>query len=227
LFLRYKNLLKKVSRKMSEIVLTTIELLAMRFPRRKSNSQLPVNNIKGEEWKQLIDYVHVSNLGRVKKSFQDKRGKEIEHLYRTQIYNGHLYVQYQESIDRKFRKVGRIILMAFKPLENYNGQYILFKDCNPLNCALDNLQWASLQEIHQHLKNNGLGHGKPKKTYLILCIRRNGKPGWRRVNISPKTVNQIRKLYNAGISQTKIAEITGTKQNAVKNIVNGIFRKDG
>ena|ERR1700722_13631090 len=132
-------------------ILTSLELLSMRYPARKRNILTPVINLSDEEWRQVIDYVSVSNLGRVKKLYQAKQGQTIERLYKLQVYNGHLYTQFAESINRKYRKVARIVLMAFKPQDDYKGKYALFVDCNPLNCHIDNLRWASLEEIHVYL----------------------------------------------------------------------------
>jgi hypothetical protein len=207
-----------------EITLTSVELLAIRYPARKKTHSLAVNIIDGEIWQPVTDKLYVSDIGRVKKIYQNKKGQEIAHLYRTHIYNGHLYVQ---SIDIKSRKLSRIVLTAFKPLDDYTDLYALHEDCNPLNCQLSNLRWATLKEIHQHLRENKLGHFKPVKTYLIPCIRSNGKEGYRRVKISPNKVAQIRKLNESGISQSKIAEISGIRQSQVKNIVNGNIRRDG
>lgn len=209
-----------------KIELTPLEMIALRFPKNIKRSNQIAKDKKGEIWKPVMENVLVSNYGRMKKVVISKLGEQQHLLFMTQEYNGHLYVLYDRNVNQT-KKLSRIVLQAFHPLKKGDRLYALHLDCNPLNCKLSNLQWKTLQEIHAHQKAKGYGWAKPRKTYLVPVVRRNGKPGHIRVAVSPKTVKEIRELDSMGINQNQISKLTGVKQPLVGRIINGHIRKDG
>ena len=108
--------------------------------------------MNGEEWKQHISGLCVSNLGRV---LVPKSGKNPEHFtYGWESKKGYLYVCYK----RKYYRVHRLVAECWIDNPN-NKSEIDHIDRNPKNNMVENLRWSTSSENNYNRvipKNNAL-----------------------------------------------------------------------
>lgn len=121
----------------------------------------PFKKLKGEVWRTLSDpqfegLYEVSNYGRVK-SWRGRGHRRITPLlliggiYRREgsFRPNRFVLLYNQEGKKINRKIAYLVLTEFvglKPL----GKMVMYLDCDPLNCRLDNLAWATFQEVVDH-----------------------------------------------------------------------------
>lgn len=130
-----------------------------------------------EIWKTVPfaeDY-SISSFGRVKSC---RRGKEV-YLSLSKVRNDddHLRVNIIVGENRKSFKVHQLVMLTFCPIDHPELYEVNHKDGNPQNNHLDNLEWVTSKQNHEHYKNalipqrkqNGtFTVGKKKKIYKII-----------------------------------------------------------
>ena len=113
-----------------------------------------------EQWKPVAECngeYYVSSWGRVKSL---KFGKE-RILKPYLLGNGLPYCAYSLRIKRKTKicTAHRLVALAFI-INPHNKPQVNHKDGNKLNNHIDNLEWVTHQENHQHAWDTGLFEGK-------------------------------------------------------------------
>jgi len=112
-----------------------------------------------EIWKAIPDinnYV-ISNFGRVKYIGPTKyRGPKysVIALKHNAILKIHSNSYSQARINGQSIHIHRLVLLAFKPIENYEYYQVNHKDGNPANNNLENLEWCSSKENHKYRIQN-------------------------------------------------------------------------
>lgn len=97
-----------------------------------------------EIWKDIEGYegkYQVSNLGRVKSLNYNHTGKERV-LKPSDNGGGYLQVDLCKDSKRKSYSIHRLVLTAFKPVDNMEKLDVNHKDEVKTNNALDNLEWC-------------------------------------------------------------------------------------
>lgn len=210
------------------VTVTEKELMALKHPARppRNKKMQPVDVIEGEEWRvvpKTNDIYWISNLGRLRKKYISKAGKQMDFLMNnTKMANGYcvaaltIYTNYKVST-----YIHRLVLIAFDPVDGYEKLDVIHLDCDTANNRLDNLKWATRQEAQLYKKNCGTVKPKLKtKEY----INKKGNKAVKRVWLSDGDINKIRDLYNSGVSQIKIAEMYNSSQAFISKVVNNKLR---
>lgn len=72
-------------------------------------------------------------------------------------HNGYLCVSMIGDDGVRYRKkLHRILMQTFKPLDNYDGMFVNHIDCNKTNNNLSNLEWVTSSQNMQHARDSGL-----------------------------------------------------------------------
>lgn len=158
-----------------------------------------------EVWKYIPGYegeYQVSNLGRVK-SFR----RSVERIIKLQTTGHHGYViaqLYTGKIHKKYR-VHRLVLQAFKPVENMEELQVNHIDGNKENNTLSNLEWCTGSDNVLHLiaRNLNLPNANLNKT----------KSG-----LYKSDLVKIRRLITLGFNDSSIAHIFDTELDKVRKI---------
>jgi hypothetical protein len=108
-----------------------------------------IENLEGESWKKSIglDYIYVSNLGRVK-ICRPNTDEKLMLMYDNVNYSK--FIQIKEYLNFKERKkyydVTLLVANAFIPNPN-KYKYINYIDNDFSNCNVTNLEWIKFGEI--------------------------------------------------------------------------------
>lgn len=111
-----------------------------------------------------------------------KRGKLKQRLNRDGYYD----VTIGSKDNRSTRKVHRILMMVWKPLEDYEGMEVNHIDYDRTNNNLDNLEWVNHKQNVKHSSDVGhyrnfKGTKNPKAHFTerqVRTIRSMYKNGW-------------------------------------------------
>ena len=112
-------------------------------------------------------------------------------------------------------KVHRLVAETFLPKEN-GKDCVNHRDGNKWNNSVDNLEWCTRSENSKHACDNRLNVYGSKQRY--------GKAKKRR--FSAIQIEEIKELYNSGISQRKLGDMYGCDHSVVSEIVNGKIYKN-
>lgn len=104
-------------------------------------------------------------------------------------------------------KVHRLVLMAFKPINNMENLEVNHRDGNKKNNSLDNLEWCTPKENIRHACVNGL-----------IKARKGEKSNFSK--LSKENVQQIFLLRENGLTQQQISEIIGCSRSNISYILN-------
>ena len=168
--------------------------------------------LPNELWKDVVGYeglYKVSNLGRVKKIFEDYEIvlKPFIHPYYTVTLSKH----------DKTRNiyVHRLVAEAFIPNPE-NKPEVNHIDGNKLNPNVENLEWVTKSENIKHAFRTGLAHISPE-------TRKKAGAGSARVNSIPVYCKELDKLFssmsdasrqlNIHVAKIHLASVTNTSVN--------------
>jgi len=184
-----------------------------------------------EEWKTIEDFpdYEVSSQGRVK-SF--KRYKEGKILKPGKDRKGYLVVNLYKNRKRYHKRIHRLVLEAFKPIENSNKFECNHKDGNKENNYIENLEWMTCSENHKHAHRIGLKNNKDKNNPFY---GKHHSEEWKKEHsermkgenhpqsiLTEKDVIEIIKLCNEGnLTQKEIGELFGVSRDIISDIKTG------
>lgn len=124
-----------------------------------------------EIWVDVKDfegYYQVSNLGRVKRLAGSPRCKEDRILKQGSQKTGYLFVNLSKNGKYTIKRVHRLVMENFCPVENMENLQVNHLDEDRTNNRLDNLQWCTCQEnlnYKNRAKKYGMSRGKK-----VLCV---------------------------------------------------------
>lgn len=146
------------------------------------------------------DRYSISNIGRVK--------SEVSNIYLKLAKNrgGYLYVNLWKNGKGYVKKIHRLVAIHFLKNSELKEQ-VNHKDCNKLNNRIDNLEWCSQLENMRHAYKNGIIPFSP----LIEKMRK--------LNIHKVRIIRLLKKINPAISNIKIGEYFGVKNNTISDIL--------
>lgn len=206
-----------------------LEELRKSNPSRTYSKRLqPYEPIKGELWIDIPGTIPVgiyamSSLGRIRKTLITSAGKYISAIMRPNIINNRLLIglTMQPECNSKKIYVHTLVLRLFKPQDDMDIKFCLFKDGNTSNCELSNLSWATKHECSQHMMNLGLRQRKLKTRPFINI---HGRKGYKLTQFSEKDLEKIIELYASGLNQNAIAKLMKCTQSWVSLVVNKRIR---
>lgn len=117
-----------------------------------------LEDLEGEIWRWIADYeglYQISNYGRVKSFPRYRRHKESKILKPSCDSMGYLKIGLNKDGDSRKFAIHRLVAQAFIPNPN-NLPEVNHKDGHPLNCYVENLEWATKSENMQHAIKMGL-----------------------------------------------------------------------
>lgn len=172
------------------------------LPQDPSEIWLPIPSFEG-----IYD---VSNFGRVK-AVKASKGYKAGHIFAPNCTPAeYFYVGLRRDGKRKKYYVHRLVLMAFKPIEGYEGLDV--NHINGLrwdNCP-ENLEWLSHKDNIRY-SIDVLGTFKPFDT-LKGNRRSNAK-------MTPEMVREIRAMAATGIHYKAISELYPMTPGAIHHII--------
>ena len=115
---------------------------------------LDLTNLAGEIWKWIENYegmYQISNYGRIK-SFRRNAVKILKPYFSSQ---GYLAIDLMNHCKRKSVRVHILVAKAFIPNPE-NKPTVNHIDGHPLNCYVENLEWATYSENTKHAYRIGL-----------------------------------------------------------------------
>lgn len=107
---------------------------------------------------------------------------------------------------RTFR-VHRLVMMAFKPVENMDKLKVNHIDGNKKNNKLSNLEWCTSSENQLHAFRTGLQHARTGEKSNFS-------------KLSEEDVDRVFKLRQQGLAQQQIADQVGCSRSNISYILN-------
>ena len=167
-----------------------------------------------EEWRDVVGYegsYQVSNCGRVRSLDRiDNAGKKRKGRMKRTPVNGRGYamVSLSNQESKKTKRLHRLVAEAFLPNPRNHPQ-INHIDGNPLNNAVENLEWCDAKYNQQHAVRTGLH--KPSK----------GSSHYK-TDLNEFQVRVIKRIASQGnIPQRELGSIFGVPQQTISSIKSG------
>lgn len=113
---------------------------------------------------------------------------------------------------RTFR-VHRLVMMAFKPIENMDELEVNHLDGNKKNNKLENLEWCTASENQRHAFKTGLQKARKGEDSNFA-------------KLSKEDIYKVFELRAQGLLQREIAEIVGCTYSNISAILRGKSWKD-
>lgn len=108
---------------------------------------------------------------------------------------------------KKTFRLHRLVMLAFKPIENSKDYEVNHIDGNKLNNKLENLEWCTSSENQQHAFRTGLQKARKGKNSNFA-------------KLTQEDINKIFELRKQGLTQQKIANIVGCTRSNISYILN-------
>lgn len=151
---------------------------------------------------EIKNYYTINDLGEI---YSDNSGKMKS---RNKGNTQYQIINFMKTDGKKKTyRVHRLVMMAFKPVENMDNLEVNHIDGDKTNNCLSNLEWCTSSENQKHACNTGLQ--KPK---------RGSKSNW--AKLSKQDVEKIFKLREQGLSQKDIGDIVGCTRSNISYIIN-------
>lgn len=141
--------------------------------------------------------------------------------------NGYYVVSMGADNGTRYRKkVHRLLLQIFKPIDNPEDMVVNHKDANKLNNNLDNLEWTTLKENSSHAVENGLykpnlvnEHTKFPEDHEILYTSDDDMINNRKY-IDDEMLHNIFQKMQDGYRKCDISKMIGVTARTINAIVN-------
>lgn len=206
------------------VLVDKIELARLRVTSRQfdmSRKSVPyTGDLEGEKWKLIFrsNHYYVSDFGRVRKSWTDKKGIFHQILLTPREVNGRLYIEYRPKPNSRIRKsLHELVGYAFLSSARVKSVWTVRpKDGNYENCNIDNLAYmkrSQQRKIKKKIKNSYV----KTRTYT-------DKDGNLITIPSPLSSEECEQAYNyfqVGYTQTNIAKIFKINQQFISKIIKG------
>jgi len=163
-----------------------------------------------ERWKRIINFpdYKISSLGKIERittKSGTRSGKILKQNYKK---NGYVYICLTKNNKKYYKRVHRLVLETFNPIENINKL-----ECNHINGIksdnrLENLEWCTRSENEKHAYKIGLKHQsieRKKKLSDLMKIKHRGEKN-PRSKLTEKQVIQIKMLFKLGFRNKYISE---------------------
>lgn len=138
--------------------------------------------------------IYSDNSGKMKT--RNKQGTEYQIINLTTV----------DGRKKTFR-LHRLVMLAFKPIENSKDYEVNHIDGNKLNNKLENLEWCTSSENQQHAFRTGLQKARKGKNSNFA-------------KLTQEDINKIFELRKQGLTQQKIANIIGCTRSNISYILN-------
>lgn len=145
-----------------------------------------------ELYPEVKDYYFIDECGRVYSEYSNRYLTPC--ASKTNSSNNYFRVslQRQDGSTNQYA-IHRMLMMAFRPVENMENLQVNHKDGNKQNNSFDNLEWVTVKENINHAWKNGLSHARKKEASNFS-------------KLTQKDVDEIFKMRGMGYTQQQIAD---------------------
>lgn len=109
---------------------------------------------------------------------------------------------------KKTFRLHRLVMLAFKPIENASEMEVNHIDGNKLNNALDNLEWCTTSENQKHAYKMGLSKARKGESSNFSKLKE-------------EDIKMIRELKKEGLTNRGIAEMVNCSASNISCILRG------
>jgi predicted XRE-type DNA-binding protein len=172
-----------------------------------------------EEWRTIKEFTNyqISNLGRIKRIVPDKYNRPLIMLKIQKDKNGYSYVELKNESITKKKKIHRLVLMSFKPIDTSELFQCNHIDGNKQNNCIYNLEWVTASENVQHAFKIGI-KTISRNTKNKMSLKKKGESNLFH-KLTEENIKEIKFLLEQDIlSQKEIAKIFGVVQTTISMI---------
>jgi hypothetical protein len=204
------------------VTLTTLELLALKFPAKK------MRKVTKEPYKPIDDEVikdvpgtngasQVTSLGRFINHFTTVKGEKISYLKRpfTQGQHSKIFIDYTVNGRTLKEQLPRLLCRVFYPIPDSETKCVIHSDGNIHNVSVDNLRWGTKLEASLHHKK--LFPEKFVRNLKRKFKTKSGKIVYLHARYTTYQMTTAKRMIEAGVSIVKIAELLNMRIGAVQS----------
>jgi len=178
-----------------------------------------------EIWKTIKDFsdYQISNFGKIKRIVRDKLNHQLKELTPKMDKDGYLNIGLYKDGKRLYKRVHRLVLETFNPIENMNSLEVNHKNgIKSDNKYPENIEWCTKPENEKHAHEAGLKNFKGEKHPRSKLTNKDVNEIKIYLNDKTLTQKEIGKMFN--VSHKTISKIKlGLRWNHIKGDINETY----